>query len=598
MKVLVWMLVLVLVVVGVVSSEGVDAPPNVLVLLADDLGIGDLGCYGNTTINTPNIDRLASEGVRLTHHLVASAMCTPSRAALFTSRYPTRYGLEENATIQIPVVLHTTSHVGLPADEVTLATALRAADYTTALVGKWHLGMNCSFLGRSCPGPLNHGFQSFYGIPTTLYQEFAAPGAFWRFSFTHPKFQALCVSWVAVVWSLVMGYRKDILSATCVFNLLLLIHVAVLAPIWFTLAHSSFDPFVHEALGISPWLHARVNSHIFRDEALVERPIRLEGLTHQLVDESRAFLTAHAHDHKPFFLVHSFAHVHVPMFSSQHMKGHSRHGRYGDNVEELDEGVGAILDTLRELGLEKNTLVYFTSDHGGHLEAVEPGTMERIGGHNGRFKGGKRQGGSEGGIRVPGLYRWPGILPTGVTVDVPTSLMDLMPTVLSLTGLPNITQLVPHSADKELDGVDISEVLLQKATMEGDGGKTTAGRRIFMHHCGQDIHALRLHSGEHVYKLYLYKARWHEGSTQCGWGAYKSCTCFDDVIDVRKEPQLYDLTRDPYEDNPPISPDTPEYQTVTKELLDYLHKWRTTTHLPPSQLSTMENVKWNMWYQP
>ncbi|KAK3873638.1 hypothetical protein Pcinc_021362 [Petrolisthes cinctipes] len=581
MKVVVWVLVLVMGVGVVVSSSGVDTPPNVLVLLADDLGIGDLGCYGNTTINTPNIDRLASEGVRLTHHLAASAMCTPSRAALFTSRYPTRYGLEENATIQIPVILHTASPVGLPADEVTLATALKAADYTTALVGR----VQGPSTTASSPSTESH-----YSLPGVR-----RPWSLLQVLIHSPQVPGLVCVVGSVVWSLVMGYRKNILSTTSVLTLLLFIHVAVLAPIWFTLAHSSLDPFVHEAIGISSWLHTRVNSHLFRDDALVERPIRLEGLTQQLVDESRAFLTAHAHDHKPFFLVHSFAHVHVPMFSSQHMKGHSRHGRYGDNIEELDEGVGAILDTLRELGLEDNTLVYFTSDHGGHLEAVEPGTMERIGGHNGRFKGGKRQGGSEGGIRVPGLYRWPGILPTGVTVDVPTSLMDLMPTVLSLTGLPNITQLVPHSADKELDGVDISEVLLQK---EVYGGKTTDRRRIFMHHCGQDIHALRLHTGEHVYKLYLYKARWHEGSTQCGWGAYKSCTCFDDVIDVRKEPQLYDLTRDPYEDNPPISPDTPEYQTVTEELLGYLQKWRARIHLPPSQLSTMENVKWNMWYQP
>ncbi|KAK4299720.1 hypothetical protein Pmani_028019 [Petrolisthes manimaculis] len=629
MKVLVWMLVLVLVVVGVVSSEGVDAPPNVLVLLADDLGIGDLGCYGNTTINTPNIDRLASEGVRLTHHLSAAAYCTPSRAALLTSRFPTRYGMDANRVLQIPVILHTTSNAALPKDEVTIAEAFQAANYTTALVGKWHLGMECSFLGKSCLGPSNHGFHSFFGIPTTLFFEFGEPGSFWVFPLWKMMNRALIATWLIIMCSLMFGYYKKILKASHIMAILLISHFLFIF-LWFTFNHCNFTsgastlswaayvlllpfrlldgnparPPSTSSVRVSEWFRTNYNSFLFRDNKLVEKPIQLEGLTQKLVQESTQFLTSRAKDNRPFFLMHSFTHVHTPMFSARHWKGRSRHGRYGDNVEELDEGVGAILDTLRELGLEKNTLVYFTSDHGGHLEAVEPGTMERIGGHNGRFKGGKGQGGSEGGIRVPGLYRWPGILPTGVTVDVPTSLMDLMPTVLSLTGLPNITQLVPRSADKELDGVDISRLLTEYNVVEERGKNEHTGkdqhptRRIFLHHCQEDVHAMRLYTGEHVYKMYLYRHQWHKGSTQCGWGPMNYCPCFTQIYNLTTQPMLYDLIQDPYEDYPPITHNTSEYKAVTRELLAYLQQWRDRVYFPPSQISSWGNFMWRFWVQP
>ncbi|XP_045134407.1 arylsulfatase F-like isoform X2 [Portunus trituberculatus] len=412
--------------------------PNVLLFLADDLGIGDLGCYGNTTIKTPHIDRLASDGVRLTHHLAAAAMCTPSRAALLTARYPVRYG-------------------------------------------KWHLGMNCTLFGRSCPGPLNYGFQSFYGIPVTLFQEFRGLHAFWKFPLHDRRFQGLAVAWMTAMVSLFLARRRKVLGS-CTGVLLLMATHLLLGGLWFTFAHYSKNS--ESRWGVSPWLFKYANSRLFRNDQVVEAPIELDGLSQRLVEESRRFLEAHARDEKPFFLMHSFGHVHTPMFSAPHMAGRSKHGRYGDNVEEMDDSVGKVLATLAELGLEDNTVVYFTSDQGGHLEAVED-TGERIGGHNGRFKGGKRQGGSEGGIRVPGIFRWPGHIPRGVTLDTPTSLMDLMPTLLSLAGLPRVHTLVPQAMNKELDGEDISELLLKGAK----GSKTP---RLFLHHCGTSLHAVTM----------------------------------------------------------------------------------------------------------
>lgn len=132
--------------------------PNVLVIIADDLGIGDLGCYGNTSFSTPHIDRLASEGVQLMHHVAAAALCTPSRTALLTGRYPVRSGMQEPRRGPA-VVINVFGRAGLPQSETTFARALADAGYHTQLVGKWHQGWSCEEWDDQCHGPLQHGFQ-------------------------------------------------------------------------------------------------------------------------------------------------------------------------------------------------------------------------------------------------------------------------------------------------------------------------------------------------------------------------------------------------------------------------------------------------------
>ncbi|XP_071529910.1 arylsulfatase H-like isoform X2 [Panulirus ornatus] len=565
-------------------------PPNVLVMLADDLGIGDLSCYGNTTIKTPNLDRLALGGVKLTHHLAAAPLCTPSRAALLTARYPARYGLVGNESTWSIVITNVANRAALPLDEVTLATALSAANYTTAIVGKWHLGSHCSFLGRRCPGPLKYGFQSFFGIPTTLSIDCRGPHAFWIFSLSDPQCQMLAGSWLAVVASVVvvarmLGWRWRTMV------LLLLLSNFLTFVVWFKIIHLSKTSF--RLTRVSPWLYRLLNSLLVRDGEVVEQPIRLDGLSQRLVQESRHFLAQHAADHQPFFLFHSFAHVHTPMFSAPHMEGVSKHGRYGDNVEELDEGVGSLLEALREHNLEENTIVYFTSDNGAHLEALDH-EGQRIGGHNGRFKGGKLQGGPDGGIRVPGIYRWAGHLPENVTVDTPTSLMDLMPTLLDLADLPPLHRLVPQAAHKELDGVSIARLL----TGDTPDLPTDQETRVMLHHCRQVIHAVRLTRGQHIYKMYLKKQQWFPGSTQCGWGALTGCDCARNIDDLSHQPELYDLTRDPYEDHSPISPDTDEYQDVVGFLQQYVREWSAKVTYPPSLLNNGSLAAWLPWRQP
>lgn len=126
--------------------------PNVIIIFTDDMGYGDMGCYGHPTINTPALDQLVAQGIKLTQFCVAASVCTPSRAGLLTGRYPVRYGLEQG-------VIHPDSHHGLPSEEVTIAELLKQDGYTTACIGKWHLGHRDGLL------PTDQGFDYFYGIP-------------------------------------------------------------------------------------------------------------------------------------------------------------------------------------------------------------------------------------------------------------------------------------------------------------------------------------------------------------------------------------------------------------------------------------------------
>ena len=137
------------------SRSVLAEPPNVVVILTDDMGYGDLGCYGHPTIGTPNLDRMAAEGMKFTNFYSAASVCTPSRAALLTGRLPVRSGMCSDTRR----VLFPDSAGGLPASEVTLAEALKAKGYSTALVGKWHLGHLPEYL------PMKHGFDSFFGLP-------------------------------------------------------------------------------------------------------------------------------------------------------------------------------------------------------------------------------------------------------------------------------------------------------------------------------------------------------------------------------------------------------------------------------------------------
>ena len=351
---------------GAIPVAAAPLRPNVVVILADDLGYGDLGCYGHPTLRTPRLDRMAAEGQRWTNFYSAAPVCTPSRAALLTGRLPIRNGMCHDARR----VLFPNSAGGLPPGEITLAEALKEAGYAAACIGKWHLGHLPQYL------PTSRGFDSYFGIP----------------------------------------YSND-------------------------MDRAADAPRGREAL-----FHAKIEYFrcpLLRDREVVERPADQRTITRRYTDE--AIRVIRANRDRPFFvyLAHNFPHV--PLFASKEFAGRSLRGLYGDVVEEIDAGVGRILDTLGELKLDRRTLVVFSSDNGPWL------VFDQHGGSAGLLREGK---GStwEGGMREPALFWWPGRIKPGVVTDL-GSLLDVFPTCVALAGgkLPD---------DRVLDGVDLSPALL------------------------------------------------------------------------------------------------------------------------------------------
>ena len=343
-----------------------QSPPNFVVIFADDLGYGDLGCYGHPTIATPNLDRMAAEGQRWTDFYSAACVCTPSRAALLTGRLPIRSGMCDDRRR----VLFPNSAGGLPPEEITMAEALKELGYATACIGKWHLGHLPKYL------PTSQGFDSYFGIPYSNDMDRVADSPGGRNAFWNPK-----------------------------------------PEYW--------------------------NVPLMRNEKIVERPADQTTITRRYTDEAIRFIKGK--HNKPFYCYLAHNLPHVPLFASREFQGRSRRGLFGDVVEEIDSGVGRILQTLRDLQLEQRTLVVFTSDNGPWL------IFNQHGGSAGLLRGGK---GStwDGGMREPAVFWWPGTVKPGVVRQM-GSTMDVFTTCIKLAG-----GKVP--ADRVIDGVDISPVLL------------------------------------------------------------------------------------------------------------------------------------------
>ena len=349
------------------AQQATEAPPpNVIIITADDLGYGDLGSYGHPTIRTPALDRLAAEGQRWTSFYAQAPVCSPSRAALLTGRLHLRSGMFGRRT----GVFFPDSRAGLPADEVTLAEALRDVGYATGIVGKWHLGHLPPYL------PTRHGFDSWFGIPYSNDMD----------------------------WDLPDGLD----NRTAYFN-----------------------------PDVDYW-----QVPLMRDETEIERPAQQATITRRYTEEAVRFIREH--EDEPFFLYVPHSMPHMPLFVSDAYRGRSAAGIYGDVIEEIDWSVGEIVDAVETAGLADRTLVVFTSDNGPWLR------FETHAGTAGLLRDGKGTT-FEGGMRVPGIFWWPGTIEAGVTQEIGSS-MDLFTTVVSIAG-----GTIPD--DRPIDGVDLSPVL-------------------------------------------------------------------------------------------------------------------------------------------
>lgn len=427
------------------SRTSQQSKPNIIIIFADDLGYGDLSCYGHPTIMTPNLDQMAIEGQKWTNFYVAASVCTPSRAGLLTGRYPIRSGMCSNKSR----VLFPNSTGGLPADEITIAEQMKKAGYATAAVGKWHLGFQKKYL------PTSHGFDSYFGIP---------------YSNDMDRANAEGLNRKDIFWNADIKY---------------------------------------------------FNVPLIKNQKEIERPADQNTLTKRYNEAAVEFIKENKD--QPFFLYLAHNLPHVPLFASKDFLGKSKRGLYGDVLMEIDHGVGLIIKTLKETGLDKNTLVVFTSDNGPWL------VYDDHGGSAGLLKDGKGTT-WEGGMRVPGIFWMPGKIKPGVITEVGSTL-DLFTTA------SNMAQ-IELPKDRIVDGVNLSATLY---------GKENKGRNNLIYYRGQKIYAAR----KGAYKLHFI--------TQTAY-----------VKDTKKttheQPLLFNLETDP-EERFNIAPDKPDIVTEIEKMV-------------------------------
>ncbi len=327
--------------------------PNIIVVLADDLGYGDLGCYGHKDVHTPHLDRFASQGLRLTACYSAAPVCSPARAGLLTGRTPYRVGVYNWVPMDSP--MH------LPHREITVAKLLRSAGYATGHVGKWHLSGGLDRLDQ--PQPSDHGFDHWFATQNNALPNHRNPHNFFRNGEAVGKIE---------------GYAADIVA-----------------------------------------------------------------------DEAIRWLKEGRDQSKPFFLNVWFHEPHEPIATDPR---HARlypsddpsYSAYYGNITQMDAAFGRLMDAVDQLGLQERTFVLFTSDNGPAVTAIHPhGSVGPLRARKAHLY--------EGGIRVPGIVRWPGRIKPGGVSDEPVSGVDLLPTACELAG-------IEPPKGREMDGASFTPV--------------------------------------------------------------------------------------------------------------------------------------------
>ena len=362
----------VLVILNLGCSKTVDksnaSKPNLIVIMTDDMGYADVGFNGCTDIPTPNIDRIADQGVKFTEGYVTFPVCGPSRAGFLTGRYQDRFGFTTNPSIDPGNPIS-----GLPVEEETMAQVLRKANYKSAIIGKWHMGTHPNF------HPLERGFDYFYG--------FLSGGH----NYYHDELYLNDLSEVTKKWE---WYRTKIIE----------------------------------------------------NRTKVETD---DYLTDELSDAAVQFINKQTDSEQPFMLYLAYNAPHTPLQATEKYLSRfpniedKKRKTYAAMVSAVDDGVGRVLKSLEETGVEENTIVVFLSDNGGaHNNASNNGPLRGLKGDL-----------FEGGIRVPFAMQWKGVIPAGKTYEKAISSLDIMATVVAHTN-------VKISTERPLDGVNLIPYLI------------------------------------------------------------------------------------------------------------------------------------------
>ena len=344
--------------------------PNIIVIMTDDMGYADVGFNGCKDIPTPNIDRIANEGIRFDEGYVSFPVCGPSRAGFLTGRYQDRFGFTTNPSIDPnnPIA-------GLPIEEETMAQVLKKANYNNAIIGKWHMGTNAVF------HPLERGFDYFYGFLSGGHHYFPEKLTLNNLSEVKKKWQ------------------------------------------WYS-------------------------TKIIENRAPVEIK---EYLTDALSNAAVNFIDKQVKDDQQFMLYLAYNAPHTPLQATEkylsrfpNIKDKKRK-TYAAMVSAVDDGVGRVLDALKEQALDEDTIIVFLSDNGG---------ARNNGSDNGPLRGLKGDL-FEGGVRVPFAIRWKGVIPEGNSYKNPVSSLDIMATIVAQTN-------VKINPERPLDGVDLIPFLIGK----------------------------------------------------------------------------------------------------------------------------------------
>lgn len=407
------------------------SPPNVIIIYADDLGYGDLSCYGASKIQTPNIDRLASEGIRFTNGHSTSATCTPSRYALITGEYPWR---KKGVSI-----LPGDAALVIPTDKLTLPSLFKKAGYQTGIVGKWHLGIGNTiekeWNGELKPGPNETGFDYAFIFPATADR---VPTVF----IENHRVVALDPSDPIAV-----DYQKPVGNDPTGKDRPELLKMKA--------SHGHNNTIVN-GIGRIGYMRGG-NRARWTDEEL---PLTFLTKAKDFIEENKD---------GQFFLYYALTEPHVPRMPSTMFRGKSNLGYRGDVILQLDWAVGEILKQLTYLKLSENTIVMFSSDNGPVLDdGYVDEAVTRLNGHTpgGGLRGGKYSA-FEAGTRIPWIIRWPSSVEPGVS-DALISQVDLLGSFAELLNQP-------VTGDEAPDSYDMLDALL---------GKSKSGRRVLVQQGG------------------------------------------------------------------------------------------------------------------